>query len=396
MTEERARVALPRPGRARLRLGAEVLAPLVLVGIVALVGAQLSAADKTDAINVLVTTVIVVGLYVFIGNSGVISFGQISFVAVGAFAAAIWTTPVATRDATMPDLFGFLATPRLTSTESLLVGAGLGALFALAVGLALMRLSGLSAGIATFAVLEITYNVLANWDKIGPGPTTLADVPATTGITQALVGCAIAIVVAFAYQQTRSCRLLRASRADPLAARGIGVSIFRHRLVAFVISGAICGFAGALYAHELGSISVTQVYLALTFSTLSMLVVGGSQSLWGASVGGVLLGVLFSFLSNAVNGTTVLGFSFTLPNGLNTIIFAILFVGALMLAPRGLTRSREFLAVALGERPPRARPPGTIAGRSPGAEVPLGAEPEPSEGTPTSGAGESAHTGPPR
>ncbi len=158
-----------------------MLGPLVLVGIVALVGAQLSAADKTDAINVLVTTVIVVGLYVFIGNSGVISFGQISFVAVGAFAAAIWTTPVATRDATMPDLFGFLATPRLTSTESLLVGAGLGALFALAVGLALMRLSGLSAGIATFAVLEITYNVLANWDKIGPGPTTLADVPATTG-----------------------------------------------------------------------------------------------------------------------------------------------------------------------------------------------------------------------
>lgn len=345
--------------RARLRLGVELLGPLGLVGIVALVGSQLSTADQTDAINILVVATIVIGLYVFIGNSGVISFGQVSFVAVGAFAAGIYTTPVGTRHTTMPDLFGILAIPTLTNVESLLLAAGLGAVFALVVGLALMRLSGLAAGIATFAVLEITYNILANWEKIGPGPTTLASVPVTTGIGQAVIGCAAAILLAFGYQRTRSCRLLRASRADALAARGIGVSIFRHRLVAFVISGAICGFAGALYVHELGSITVTEVYLALTFSTLTMLVVGGSQSLWGATLGGTLLGVLFSFLSNAENGTTVFGLSFTLPNGLNTIIFAVLFVGALMLAPRGLTRNREFLAGVLRERPMSAsrRPP---------------------------------------
>ncbi len=337
--------------RSRLRLAAELLGPLALVGVVALVAAHLSTSDQTDAISVLVTATIVVGLYVFIGNSGVISFGQISFAAVGAFAAGIYTTPVSTRKTTMPDLFGFLGRPVLTNLESLLVAAGLGALFALLVGLALMRLSGLAAGIATFAVLEITYNILANWEKIGPGPTTLASVPVTTGVGQATIGCAVAVVVAFAYQRSRSCRLLRASRADALAARGIGVSIVRHRLGAFVLSGAICGFAGALYVHSLGSINVTEVYLALTFSTLAMLVVGGSQSLWGATLGGILLGILSSFLTNAENGTTVLGLSFTLPNGLSSIIFAILFVGALMLFPRGLTRNREFLAKALGERP---------------------------------------------
>lgn len=337
--------------RSRLRLAAELLGPLALVGVVALVAARLSTSDQTDAISVLVTATIVIGLYVFIGNSGVISFGQISFAAVGAFAAGIYTTPVSTRQTTMPDLFGFLGRPVLTNLESLLLAAGLGALFALLVGLALMRLSGLAAGIATFAVLEITYNILANWEKIGPGPTTLASVPVTTGVGQATIGCAVAVVVAFAYQRSRSCRLLRASRADALAARGIGVSIVRHRLGAFVLSGAICGFAGALYVHSLGSINVTEVYLALTFSTLAMLVVGGSQSLWGATLGGVLLGILSSFLTNAENGTTVFGLSFTLPNGLSSIIFAILFVGALMLFPRGLTRNREFLAKALGERP---------------------------------------------
>jgi branched-chain amino acid transport system permease protein len=340
--------------RSTLRLAAELLGPLALVGLVALVAAQLSTSDQTDAINVLVIATIVIGLYVFIGNSGVISFGQISFAAVGAFAAGIYTTPVTTRQTTMPHLFGVLARPVLTNVESILLAAGLGALFALLVGLALMRLSGLAAGIATFAVLEITYNILANWDKIGPGPTTLASVPVTTGVGQATVGCAAAVVLAFVYQRSRSSRLLRASRADALAARGIGVSIVRHRLGAFVLSGAICGFAGALYVHALGSINVTEVYLTLTFSTLAMLVVGGSQSLWGATLGGIVLGILSSFLTNAENGTTVFGLSFTLPNGLNTIIFAILFVGALMLFPRGLTRNREFLGKWLGERPSRS------------------------------------------
>lgn len=333
------------------RLAAELLGPLALVGVVGLVATQLSTFDQTDAIDVLVTATIVIGIYVFIGNSGVISFGQISFVAVGAFTAGIYTTPVTTRQTTMRYLFGFLARPVLSNVESILLAAGVGAVFALIVGLALMRLSGLAAGIATFAVLEITYNILANWEKIGPGPTTLASVPVTTGVGQATIGGAAAVVIAFAYQRSRSCRMLRASRADALAARGIGVSIVRHRLGAFVISGAICGFAGALYVHELGSINVTEVYLTLTFTTLAMLVVGGSQSLWGATVGGVLLGILSSFLANAENGTTVFGFSFTLPNGLNTIVFAVLFVGALMLFPRGLTRNREFLAKALGERP---------------------------------------------
>jgi branched-chain amino acid transport system permease protein len=355
--------------RSTLRLTAELLGPLALVGAVALVAAHLSTSDQTDAISVLVTATIVVGLYVFIGNSGVISFGQISFVAVGAFAAGIYTTPVSTRQTTMPDLFGFLARPVLTSMESVLLAAGIGALFALLVGLALMRLSGLSAGIATFAVLEITYNILANWEKVGPGPTTLASVPVTTGVGQASLGCAVAVVLAFAYQRSRSCRMLRASRADPLAARGIGVSIFRHRLGAFVLSGAICGFAGALYVHALGSISVTEVYLALTFSTLAMLVVGGSQSLWGAILGGVLLGILSSFLSNAENGTTLFGLSFTLPNGLSSIIFAILFVGALMLFPRGLTRNREFLAKALAERSHETRIP-VADTRGKGTDVP--------------------------
>lgn len=369
--------------RSRLRLVAELGGPLALVGIVALVGAGLSIAQQANAVNVLVTATIVVGLYVFIGNSGVMSFGQISFTAVGAFAAGILTSPVGVRRTTMPDLFGILATPQLTNVESLLLAAGLGALFALVVGLALMRLSGLAAGIATFAVLEVTYNVLGFWDKVGPAATTLSVVPVTTGMGQSAIGCAIAVVVAFGYQHTRSCRQLRASRADPLGARGIGVSIFLHRLIAFTLSGAICGFAGALFVHELGSINVNQVYLDLTFSTLAMLVVGGAQSLWGATLGGIVLGTVSSFLSNAESGVALGSLHLTLPNGLSMIIFGALLVVALMVAPGGVARGRELFEVALADRRPSG--PGQPRPGQPGSARSGSAEAEPASRPDASG-----------
>jgi len=350
--------------RTALRMSAELLGPLLLVLAVMLVGAHLSLAQQTNAVNVLVTTTIVVGLYVFVGNSGVMSFGNISFVAVGAFAAGILTTPVGLRDSTMPNLFGFLATPLLGNLESLLLAAGLGAVFAFLAGLALMRLNGLAAGIATFAVLEITYNVLGFWDKVGPGARTLADVPVTTGFLQSGIGCGIAVLIAFGYQHTRSCRQLRASREDILAARGIGVPVFRHRLVAFTLSGAICGFAGALFVHELGSINVDQVYLDLTFITLAILVVGGSQSLWGAVLGGTVLGSIDAFLANAENGVAIGPLHLTLPSGLSTVIFGVLMVVVLIVAPKGIARGREFLEGTLRRRTPMSS--GAGAG-SPGA-----------------------------
>src|SRR5262249_58397147 len=136
----------------------------------------------------LVDVAIVVGLYVFIGNSGVLSFGQISFVAVGAFAAGLMTISVGVKRGIMPTLFPVLQDHSLGNVESLLLAAGLAAVFALIVGLPLMRLSGLAAGIATFAVLGITHNVLFNYTKIGPAATALPTIPETTRRLRRLVG----------------------------------------------------------------------------------------------------------------------------------------------------------------------------------------------------------------
>jgi len=325
----------------RLDASLQLLAPLALVALASLVGTLVSTSTETYVINALVNVAIVVARYVFIGNSGVVSFGHISFVAVGAWAAGVLSMPVQEKPAIMPHLFGLLGDHTIGNVWSLALAAAVGAAYALVVGLPLMRLSGLAAGIATFGVLEITHNVLRYWEKIGPGLNTFSAVPETTGLREAALGAGLAVVVAFAYRRLRFGRLLSATREDSAAARAVGVSVYRQRLVAFVLSGAIAGFAGGLLVHML-PVNTESVYLDLTFITLAMLVIGGATSLWGAVVGALAVSGVDSFLAEAENGIHLFGRSVDLPAGTRIVVVGALMALVLILRPTGLTGGREF------------------------------------------------------
>ena len=318
----------------------ELLAPVVLVVAVALFGTLVSTSTQTYVITTLVNVSIVAALYVFIGNSGVLSFGHVSFVAVGAWAAGVLSMPAAEKPAIMPNLAGFLRHTTVGNVGSLAIAAGVGAACALIVGLPLMRLSGLAAGIATFGVLEITHNVLRYWEKIGPGLNTFSAVPETTGLGQAAVGALIAVAVAFLYQRSRYGRMLRATREDSAAARAVGVSVYGQRLVAFTLSGALAGLAGGLYVHLL-PVNTEVLYLDLTFITLAMLVIGGATSLWGAVVGAVVVSAVDSFLAEAENGVHLPGGTLDLPSGTRIVVVGTLMALVLIVRPAGLTAGRE-------------------------------------------------------
>jgi branched-chain amino acid transport system permease protein len=359
----------------RLRSLQTLIASVALLSIVAVIGAGTTAATQQDFITALVSATIVYGLYVFVGNSGVISFGQISFTAIGAFSAGVLTIPTGPKRLTYPTLWSFLANHTISTLPSLVVAAALGAAFALIVAFPLMRLSGIAAGIATFALLEITYNVLQQWQAIGPGPNALALVPTSVGVWQALLAAIFAAVVAFLYQSSRHGRLLRATREDPAAAQAIGVSITRERMIAFALSGALCGLGGALLVHQLGSITIGQVYLTLTFLTLAMLVVGGRNSLWGATLGALLISLLDSWLSAAENTVHVFSlFTVTIPTGSSELILGVLMAVMLLFRPSGLTGGREFSLAALRRFRDRGRTTAPATGAQPTASRARGAE----------------------
>ena len=327
---------------SRLRSLQTLVARVGAAAIVALIGSGASAGTQQDFITALVSATIVYGLYVFVGNSGVISFGHISFVAIGAFMAGVLTIPTGPSTSCCPACGRSSPTTRSSTFVSLVIAAGLGAMFALIVGLPLMRLSGIAAGIATFAVLEITYNVLQQWTKIGPGPTTLSLVPTTWGSGR------------------RS-----AARCSPpwwpssTSARGeagcCGPAVRtrpRPRRSASTSRASACSrsrypapwpvWAEAMLVHQLGSITVDQVFLELTFLTLAMLVIGGSGSLWGATIGALAISLLDSWLAAAENTVHVIFFSVTLPNGAADLILGVMMAAMLLFRPTGITGGAEF------------------------------------------------------
>jgi branched-chain amino acid transport system permease protein len=149
--------------------------------------------------------------------------------------------------------------------------------------------------------------------------------------------------------------MLRASRDDDVAAKASAVRIVRERLIAFVLSAAMVGAGGGLYAEFLGSMTVNQFSLEMTVVTLAMLVVGGIGSLSGAIVGVVVVTFVIQFLRTFEHGVSIHGVKLLLPSGSQEIGLGVVMALILILRPTGLTRGRE-IGAPHGARA-RGRPP---------------------------------------
>jgi branched-chain amino acid transport system permease protein len=293
--------------------------------------------------EMLLRMTIVVGLYVFIGNSGILSFGHIGFVCIGAYAAGWATADPDWKQLMLTGLPSFLQDEQYPFLAAQTGAALLPAVVALPLGAAIMRLRGIAASIATFAFLIIIQSFYSNWDSVTAGASSLARLPTIVDPWIGLVFAVGAIAVAYLFQISRWGLMLRASRDDDVAAKASGVRTVRERLIAFVLSAAIVGAGGGLYAEFLGSMTVDEFYLEMTFVTLAMLVVGGIGSLSGAVVGVVVVTFVVEFLRTLEHGISVGTTTFALPSGSQEIGLGVVMALILILRPSGLTGGREFL-----------------------------------------------------
>lgn len=324
---------------------AAIQTPVILIALLAVI-ASAGFLTTDEAVQVTLTemfirVIAVIGLYVFIGNSGIISFGHIAFMCIGAYAAG-WATAEPTFKAIMlSGLPEFLKEGQYPFLASIAGAALLPAAVALFFGFAIMRLSGTAASIATFAFLIIVNSVYSNWDSVTAGVSSLIGIPTVVGPWTAFAFAAVAVVVAWLFQISRFGLMLRASRDDEVAARSSAVKVVRMRLVAFVVSAALVGMAGGLYAQFLGILTVDAFYLSLCFITIAMLVVGGMFSLTGAVLGVVAVTGIVEFLRIFERGVTIGDAAYTLPSGGQEIGLGIVMALILIFRPNGLSGGHE-------------------------------------------------------
>src|SRR5580704_829578 len=331
-----------RPAVVWRTIAPPVILIVVLVAIAALTYQFSSRAFNRTVVEMFINIMVVVGLYVFVGNSGLLSFGHISFMCLGAYMTAWLTIPPVMKSVTLKGLPAWLLHTQLPMWAATPISAVFAALFALVVGRVIMRLSGIAASIATFGLLGVVNNVYSNWDSVTGGQGSIVGIPPTMNVWLGWLGAAATIAIAYLFSISRSGLALRATRDEAVAASASGIDIVRERLVAFVVSAFIIGLAGALYAHFLSIVNPGSFYLRTTFITLSMLVVGGMYSLTGAVGGVVVISALIELFRNLEKGVGLGGLTIALPNGVQEIAIGIITIVILMYLPTGLTRNREF------------------------------------------------------
>jgi branched-chain amino acid transport system permease protein len=320
--------------------------PLLLVLVAAVAEIAFSAGGTVTrgvVIVALINLTLVVGLYVFVGNSGVFSFGSIAFASIGAYTAALLVIPPDQKEILQPLLPKFIAHAHFGTVGATLTGGVVAAVVAAAFAIPLMRLNGIAAGLATFAMLVIVRTVANSWEQITNGAAGISGIPAevTTSKNTALAWALVAILAGFAFQSTGLGLKLRGSREDDVAARSIGVGVRMERRVAWIAHAFLVGIGGALYGQYLGSFNADAFYLALTFTTLAMLVVGGMTSLSGAVIGSLTISAVAELLHRIEEGVHVAGIHIPARPGLREVGLAVIMLTILILRPRGLTNGRE-------------------------------------------------------
>jgi branched-chain amino acid transport system permease protein len=286
------------------------------------------------------SAIVATGLVVLTGIGGMTSFAQASFVGFGAYASAI----LSARYGVSP----WLGLPLALAVS----GAA-----ALAIGAVTLRLSGHYLALGTIAWSVSLFYLFGNLDLVGRNDG-ISDIPPLTlgGIafidvrwSAGLIWiCLIAASLATArLLDSRWGRAIRALRGGAVASASFGVDVARARMLAFVHAALLAGLAGWLYAHLQRAVNPTPFGLVASIEYLLMTVVGGAAFLPGALLGAGLVTLVNDRLQQWL--PLLLGEG----GAWEVIVFGMLLVGVLQVAPEGLW---PHLARPRGRSHPRGGP----------------------------------------
>lgn len=329
-------------------IGRTLVGTVVLTGV--LVGASFAglAEFNSAVVTIFLTDVVAaVGLAVFMGNSGILSFGHPGFMAVAAYVSGILSMNPAARAAILTTFPHALAGISLPFWAGVCVALGCVSVFALITGLAVVRLPRDAGAIATLGVLVIVNVVLLNASSITNGGQPLYGVALKVGWHGALVVAVVSVAIARLYREASGGLELRASREDEVAAEALGINVRARRLEAWILSAVLSGAAGMLLGHFLGAFSPSQFYLTLTITIVAMVIVGGEGTVSGVVIGTILVTTVLQVLGNIEDGARLGPVHLPALLGLPTLGLSVVLVLTVYFRRQGLF-GRQELELAIG------------------------------------------------
>ncbi len=342
----------PRPERdvAFPLIGSVLLFAALVAGGLAYQSVAGGAGERLVT-TMLIDAIIVVGIQIYIGNTGVLSFGHIGFGAIAGYTFAVLAIAPEAKADRIPDAPFGLADVGVSVPVAVAVAVLVTVAAALIVGIGLARSGAqsgsVSATVITLALLFVTHEVAVNWPELTGGERAGLFFPIGTSLRSRApiyVALLLAIVVARLFAQSRSGRLAVAAREDNLAARAMGVDPLVQQLVALLLSVGVVAVGASLRVYEDGSLLPENFFFNYALVTLVMLIVGGRNSVTGAMVGVAVITAARELARKLgqdgfeVFGLGLDGFPLDLVfrENLQTVVLGLAMLGFMLWRPTGL------------------------------------------------------------
>lgn len=243
-------------------------------------------------INIILT----VSLNIATGYLGQLPLGHAGFMAVGAYASAIFMKQFIGMEILLPTGQTIAATT-LMFPVGMLIGGLVAGLFGILVGIPALRLKGDYLAIITLGFGEIIRVVLLNIDSVlgfnfTYGAASLKNIPKTTNFLNTFIMVAISCFLIHTMMKSRHGRAILSIRENEIAAESCGISTTYYKTLGFVVSAFFAGVAGSLYAGYLGLLNPSSFGFMKSIEILVMVVLGGMGSMFGSVVSATVLTAL--------------------------------------------------------------------------------------------------------
>jgi ABC-type branched-subunit amino acid transport system permease subunit len=328
--------------------------------------------------NAGVFVLLAMGLNVVVGLAGLLDLGYAAFFAIGAYTYAYSNSPYSHTD--------------LPFLPMLIIGAGVAAVFGIALGAPTLRLRGDYLAIMTLGfgeIVPIVFLNLENWTEgtngIGgiyrPEPLPVIGEfsplsPFAYFILMAFI-VTIAMILLYRLQDSRIGRAWNAIREDELAAAANGINTVATKLLAFALGATTAGLAGVFNASKLTIVSPDQFYFTVSFTVLAMVIIGGMGNIWGVAAGAFIVFMIQAVLLHQLNTITET-LNIPILSDINYtdyqfLLYGIALVLMMLFRPEGLfpsQRRRRELHIAEEMGDGLGDEPGVVGamGETPGAE----------------------------
>ena len=275
---------------------------------------NITSSLKGQLVPICAYIVMAISLNLTVGILGELSLGHAGFMSVGAFAGIVVSSSLAEA----------IPTPGLRLAVAIIIGGLCAAVAGVIVGVPVLRLKGDYLAIVTlafgeiikvivnvmyigrdasglhFSLLEQNFELAEGGKMIINGPMGVSGIQKISTFVSGIVLILITLFLVLNLINSRAGRAIMSVRDNQIAAESIGVSTTHYKLLAFVVSAALAGMAGTLYAMNFSTVVAAKFDFNTSILVLVFVVLGGLGNIWGSIIAAALLTVLPELL-RAVN-----------------------------------------------------------------------------------------------